>query len=263
MNTGKRDYKINKIKPNDEFGQNREQKHALKMMLNQSATLFRDYPLSIFLVSTIQFGMLFVCNGMLLFFPDIVNQAALYKQTFSNDETLCRIIEYTVDAKRNISIVPDAGVRECVQELDVTAYYYALILEACYTSGFFLLSVLVNYVGRLSLFTFVSFSTGICGFLIVWVPNATAATFLFVWLLASGVTVVLLNTITYELFPTNLRALALSVSLMSGRLGALIGGNVAGLLLEKHCSALYMFGGGITIFTGILIFLIPNIRKKK
>ncbi|XP_037044004.1 putative transporter SVOPL [Bradysia coprophila] len=263
VNTGNRDFKIKKIQPNDEFGQNRERKHALKMMLNQSVTLFRVYPWSIFLVSTIQFGMYFVCNGMLLFFPDIVNQAALYMQTSSSDQALCKIIEHAIDAKNNNSAVSADNVRECVQELDVTAYYYALILEGCYTGGFFLLSLLVNYVGRLSIFTFVSFSTGICGFLIVWVSNTTIAIYLYVWLLACGVTIVLLNTVTYDLFPTNLRALALSVSVMFGRLGALMGGNVAGLLLEKHCSALYMFSGGILIFTGVLIFLIPNIRQKK
>lgn len=263
VNTGKKDYRVNKIKPNEEFGQNRERKHALKMMLNQSVTLFRDYPWSIFLVSTIQFGMYFVCNGMLLFFPDIVNQAALYRQTSSNHETICKIVEHTVIAKNNISLVLADGVRECVQELDVTAYYYALILESCYTGGFFILSLLVNYVGRLSIFTFVSFSTGICGFLIVWVSNTTIAIYLYVWLLACGVTIVLLNTVTYDLFPTNLRALALSVSVMFGRMGALTGGNVAGLLLERHCSALYMFSGGILIFTGVLIFLIPNIRQRQ
>lgn len=256
------DYRIDKIIPNEEFGQNHERKHVVKMMFNQWATLFRDYPRSIGLISVIQFGMFFVCNGMLLFFPDIVNQTALYTQTFSSDVTLCKIIEHTIEVKRNHSneIIDNEN---CVQELDITAYYYSLILEGCYTGGFFLLSVLVSYVGRLTIFSFVSFSTGICGFLIVWTTNVSIATYLYVWLLACGVTNVLLNTVTYDLFPTNLRALALSVSVMFGKLGALAGGNVAGMLLEHHCSALYIFSGAILVFTGVMTFLIPNIRQKK
>lgn len=232
------------------------------MMLNQSVVLFRDYPRSIALVSMIQFGMYFVCNGMLLFFPDIVNQTALYLQTSSGNVTLCEIIERSIEARKNIS---DAivNVKTCVEELDISAYYYALVLEGCYTAGFFVVSLLVNYVGRLPIFTFVSFSTGICGFLIVWIPHATVAIYLYVWLLASGVTVILLNTVTYDLFPTNLRALALSVSLMFGRLASLLGGNIAGLLLERHCSVLYNFSGAILVCTGVLTFFIPNIRKKK
>lgn len=232
------------------------------MMLNQSVVLFRDYPRSIALVSTIQFGMYFVCNGMLLFFPDIVNQAALYLQSNSSNVTLCEIIEHTIAARKNVSVA-NVDVKTCVESLDISAYYYALILEGCYTAGFFMLSLLVNYVGRLPIFTFISFSTGLCGFLIVWIPNATAAIYLYVWLLVSGVTVVLLNTVIYDLFPTNLRALALSVSLMFGRLASLLGGNIAGLLLEKHCTALYTFSGAILFCTGVLTFFIPNIRKMK
>lgn len=232
------------------------------MIFNQSKVLFRDYPRSIALVSMIQFGMYFVCNGMLLYFPDIVNQRALYLQDSSSDVTLCQIVEHTIEARKNVSnAAVDAKV--CVEELDISAYYYALILEGCYTAGFFIVSLLVNYVGRLTIFSFVSFSTGICGFLIVWISNATVAIYLYVWLLACGITVVLLNTVTYDLFPTNLRALALSVSLMFGRMASLLGANIAGLLLENYCSALYNFSGAILVFTGILTFFIPNIRKKK
>ncbi|KAJ6643894.1 putative transporter svop-1 [Pseudolycoriella hygida] len=263
INTGKKDYRIVKIKPNEEFSEKHEQRHVTKMMLDQLIELFRDYPRSISLVSTIQFCMYFVCNGMLLFFPDIVNERAMYLQTSSSsDVTLCEIVQHANRATANASNVVDQ-TRICVDELDISAFYYALILEGCYTGGFFLLSVLVNYVGRLAIFTFVSFSTGICGFLIVWIQNATVALYLYVWLLGSGVTVILLNTVTYDLFPTHLRALALGVSTMFGRLASLMGGNIAGLMLERHCSAMYILSGSISISAGILIFFIPNIRQKK
>lgn len=206
--------------------------------------------------------MYFVCNGMLLFFPDIINQTALYLETSTNEVTLCEIVEHTIEMKRNISHIDVTG-KSCVEELDISAYYYALILEACYTGGFFIVSILVNCVGRLAIFSFVLFSTGICGFLIVWISNTTIATYLYVWLLSCGVTVILLNSVTYDLFPTNLRGLAMSVSLMFGRLASLVGGNIAGLLLEKHCSALYIVSGMILVFSGILTFFIPNIRNKK
>lgn len=260
INTGRKDYQINKIKPNEEFQQPHERKHVLRMMWNQSTVLFRDYRRSIILISMIQFGMYFVCNGMLLFFPDIINQTALYLETSTNEVTLCEIVEHTIEMKRKHI---DVTGKSCVEELDISAYYYALILEACYTGGFFIVSILVNCVGRLAIFSFVLFSTGICGFLIVWISNTTTATYLYVWLLSCGVTVILLNSVTYDLFPTNLRGLAMSVSLMFGRLASLVGGNIAGLLLEKHCSALYIVSGMILVFSGILTFFIPNIRNKK
>lgn len=105
------------------------------MMLNQSVILFREYPRSIVLISTIQFGIYFVCNGMLLFFPDIINQTAKYLQTSSNDVTLCKVVEYSIEAKINVSNI-GVDVKTCVEELNISAYYYALILESCYTVGF-------------------------------------------------------------------------------------------------------------------------------
>lgn len=230
-------------------------------MWDQTVSLFRDYPRSIGLISTIQFGIYFVCNGMLLFFPDIMNQTANYMQSSNSTEIkLCDIVEGAIRARKDDYSFVD---KECVEELDISAYYYAIVLEACYVIGFIVISFLVNYIGRLTIFSVVFFSTGLCGFLIVWVTNPVISTYLYVWLLVSGVNNTLLNTVTYDLFPTNLRSLAMSISLMFGRSASLIGGNIAGFLLEGNCSAMYILSGVILTLSGVLTFFIPNIMKKK
>lgn len=187
------------------------------MMWDQTVTLICEYPRSIGLISAIQFGIYFVCNGMLLFFPDILNQTASFLEETPDDSVkLCHIVEKAIDTK--IQSAANSTIT-CTENLDISAYYYAIILEACYTVGFFLVSLLVSYIGRLSIFSFIFFTTGICGFLISIVPSPTLSTYLYVWLLVSGVNNTLLNTVTYDLFPTNLRSLAMSLSLMMGRLG--------------------------------------------
>lgn len=261
MNTGHSNYDVYRIKHNEEFRQSSEQKNVMRMMRDQLVTLIRDYPRSIFLVSTIQFGINFVCTGILLFFPDIVNQTAKFMQNEGGHEaTLCQIVENSIKVGKDQML---AGRRECVDELDLSAYFYAIILEGCYFIGFMVVSLLVNYIGRLSIFSFVFFSTGLCGILIVFISSATAGTYLYVWLLVSGVNNTLLNTVTYDLFPTNLRSLAMSLSLMLGRLGSLTGGNVAGLMLESSCNSMFVLAGCIMVICGLLTFLIPNIMKKK
>lgn len=250
------------------------------MMLDQTISLVRDYPRSIGIISALQFGIYFVCNGMLLFFPDILNQTAKFMQSSSNHEIkLCDIVQNAIEARKNPS---NSLEKICVEELDITAYYYAIILEGCYTVGFLIVSLLVNYVGRLTIFSVVFFSTGIAGFLMVMTSNPIVATYLYVWLLVSGVNNTLLNTVTYDLFPTNLRSLAMSFSLMFGRLASLgewvssvglrlliayvsltVGGNIAGLLLDGHCTTMFIISGVVLVFCGILTFFIPNIMKKK
>jgi len=261
LNTGDQNYDVYKIKPNDEFIQTHKKQGVLRMMFDQSVTLIRDYPRSIGIISILQFGIYFVCNGMLLFFPDILNQTAKFMGT-SKAETveLCEIVESAIELKRQSY---NSAVTTCVEELDISAYYYAIILEVCYVGGFLAVSLLVNYIGRLTIFTFVFFSTGLCGILIAFVSNPVFATYLYVWLLVSGVNNTLMNTVTYDLFPTNLRSLAMSLSLMMGRLGSLVGGNIAGHMLENNCSSMFVLSGVVLLIAGSLTFLIPNIMKKK
>lgn len=217
LNTGSRDYQISKIKPNEEFDEARKKKNVCKTMLDQTVSLIREYPRSIGIMSALQFGVYFVSNGMLLFLPDILNQTANYMHSSSNDSIkLCTIVERAIEAKNNRSSLSSGT---CNEELSISTYYYAIMLEVCYVLGFLTISLLVNYIGRLTIFCFIFFTTGLSGFLIVLVSDPTIAQYLYVWLLVSGVNNNLLNTVTYDLFPTNLRALAMSLSLMCGRLG--------------------------------------------
>lgn len=260
INTGKHDFNVLKLQANNEFGEVKANKNVIHMMLSQTADLFCSYPRSIILISLIQFGIYFVCNGMLLFFPDILNQTAKFNQGNDNstDVKLCYIVENAIRASKQNSEV------KCIDELDISSYHYALILELCYTVGFLIISYLVNYTGRLAIFSFIFFTTSFCGFAINF-TDSMIGTYLYVWLLASGINNTLLNTVTYDLFPTNLRSLAMSLSLMFGRLGSLVGGNIAGYLLEEYCETSFTLSGVAMLTCGILIFCIPHIfvtRKK-
>lgn len=260
FNTGKRDFSVSKLQTNEEFGevQKGNGKNVVHMMLSQTADLFRCYPRSIILLSLIQFGIYFVCNGMLLFFPDILNQTAKFNQGNSTDGSvkLCTIVENAIRERKEHNEV------KCIDELDISSYSYALILEVCYTVGFLIISWAVNYTGRLAIFSFIFFTTSFCGYAINF-TGSLVGTYLYVWLLASGINNTLLNTVTYDLFPTNLRSLAMSLSLMFGRLGSLVGGNVAGYLLEEYCETSFTLSGAVMLVCGILTFCIPHIIKKK
>lgn len=215
-NTGKKDYNVNNIKKDEEFLRAKDGKNLVKIMISQSRLLGSQYLKSIVVMSLLQFGIFFVCNGMLLFFPDILNQMAQYMQNSNSDGNsikLCEIVENAISIRKlqlnetfistNDVYVDTTGI--CVETLDISAYYYAIILEAFYTGGFLIISILVNVVGKLAMVATILFSTGICGLAIVFIKMPTLSIYLYVILLASGLTNNLLNTATYDLFPTNLR----------------------------------------------------------
>lgn len=52
-----------------------------------------------------------------------------------------------------------------------------------------------------------------------------------------------ITAVVVDLYPTQYRAMAIAVSLMSGRLGAVTGSHVVGYMLEYVCPlAFYFFG---------------------
>lgn len=66
---------------------------------------------------------------------------------------------------------------------------------------------------------------------------------LFLVLLSCCIVPNVVSSATVELYPTNLRAMALSISLMFGRLGGVAGSNVAAHLLYNHCETTFYLSG--------------------
>jgi MFS family permease len=199
---------------------------------------------------------------MLLFFPHILNQTSKYLETSANGTNthICEIVESTIKMHRleqARQIVP-----ECIEELAIDTYFYSMALECCYVIGFLIISCIVNYTGRLAIFSFIFFTTSFCGFAINFV-GPIVGTYLYIWLLACGMNYTLLSTVTYDLFPTNFRSLAMSLTLMFGRLGSLVGGNIVGYFLERFCILTFTMSGAVLLICGILMFFIPNIVKRK
>lgn len=58
------------------------------------------------------------------------------------------------------------------------------------------------------------------------------------------------------------RAMALCLSLMSGRIGSVIGSNVIGTLLDNYCTYTFIMPSCLLILSGCLAFTIPNISNK-
>lgn len=87
--------------------------------------------------------------------------------------------------------------------------------------------------------------------------------YLYITLLASGLAVTVVNASTVDLYPTNLRAMAVCVSLMMGRVGSVVGANWVGLLLDNYCEIVFSANGLFLILCAILAIFIPNIRKPR
>lgn len=256
LNTRKTDFKVKEIQLEDDFIQTSSNpKGMLRSMLHNTTQMLKCYPRSFWLLSIIQFGTFYVCHGLLLFFPDILHEVSEFTES-SGSLQLCDIVDKVIQQKANSS-----SVEYCVDQLDSSAYIYVSILQGCYLLGFLIISFVVNYIGRFPILVFIFMTTGLCGILIAFIKNATVATYLYLWLLASGVNSNLLNTVSYDLFPTHLRSMAISTTMLFGRTGGLAGGNIASVLLENMCNWTFGIGGILLVFCGVLTGFLPNIFR--
>lgn len=221
INKGSDDLEF-KLMPIGETTGGSEERSVLRKMFEQVLELISKYPRSFGIVALIQFGTYFVCNGMLVFFPDILNQTASFVKgsggSSINADKICDIVEATIANKTAAST--DAVERICVEKFEISVYWFVIYLETCYTLGFFVISALLWLkVHRLYVLNFIYITTGVAGIAIVMINDVTASSFLYVWLLTCGLTITLMNAIAIELFPTHLRSLAMSLFSMIGRLG--------------------------------------------
>uniref|UniRef100_A0A1Y9G865 Major facilitator superfamily (MFS) profile domain-containing protein n=1 Tax=Anopheles albimanus TaxID=7167 RepID=A0A1Y9G865_ANOAL len=241
----------------------------LKQMWHQTASLFMgSYLKSAVIICVLQFGIYLSCSGMYMFFPDILNRIAKLEDAGVKRITVCRAVYATrvdisqVAQQGNATAVQDASGAVCHQKLDISAYEHSFVLETIYAVGFAVIGLIVNAVGRLPILVFVFGVCGLSGILIVYIDLPLLAIWFYLILLTCGFCISVVNACTVDLFPTNLRAMAVCISLMFGRLGSVVGANIVGVLLDSYCELTFWISGVSLIACGALSFFIPNIYSR-
>lgn len=84
------------------------------------------------------------------------------------------------------------------------------------------------------------------------------AIYFYLALLSCGLAINVLGSSTVGLYPTRLRAMAVCISLMMGRLGSVVGANYIGALLRDNCEVSFYACGATLIAAGFLAFLVPK-----
>lgn len=198
-----------------------------------------------------------------MFFPEILNRIADFtKNNVDASITVCGIVDATRNDFFNMGLQKNDTEPKCTSKLDLSTYKHSFVLEAVYAVGFAVMGAVINYAGRLALILFVLLGCGGCAIAIIYVTIPSLSVYLYIILLACGLVCNVVNTSTVELYPTNLRAMAVCISLMFGRLGSVFGSNLMGLLLDSHCNLTLAFSGGALLISSVLVFFIPNISKR-
>lgn len=185
----------------DEENNENKSNNFFRFVWTQTVPLFkRPHLKNLLTVCFIQFCIFNSSNGFWTFFPEIINKISLWSIDSTHvSSTICQILDDTKNVLMSNSTF-------CVTKLETSAYENLFILNCFYFFGWLFIALCINRLGKLIIIVTLLFSSGLCGFSLIFVNIPLVASYLYVFLLAVGLAMSVVNASTVELFPTKFRS---------------------------------------------------------
>ncbi|CAK1540684.1 unnamed protein product [Leptosia nina] len=219
-----------------------------KSLVIQSAPLLKPPFIKwMVLIGFLLFGIFVNLNGLYIWLPDVLNTVLTGG---GQSQTACEVLAQ----KRNQTVV--GGV--CVDTIDpMTFIINASSSLACAVIAVGVSST-VKIIGKKNLLIAVFILLGsVCLGI-----NFATQKILFAVLVSSfpilGLSIGPVNAFAVEIFPTKLRGMAVSLAMMVGRFGSVVGMNVAGTLINSACEVTFYSYGGLLYLCALLTLLLPR-----
>lgn len=241
------------------------QTKSLKDGIQQMKPMFLNpYLPRILLLITIQFGGMLCLNTLRLWQPQLFATIENFNSlsTDITNPTFCEILDISTSIKENTTV----GLKEtsnCEKIVIADSIYIDTIIVSVISSFCILCaSVFVNYFQHKYL-SLVSYGCALlCSIFLIWSTNTLVTlilTCLYVGLFNKAYNVTVGATVL--LFPTSLRAMAVSLEMIIGRTGTIVGNLVFPVLLEYSCIAPIVNLICFNLLCMLLTCFIPSTRK--
>ncbi|XP_065081425.1 synaptic vesicle glycoprotein 2B-like [Ochlerotatus camptorhynchus] len=253
------DFPIKRFTPeNNETVDSIQQKGFLSIlgsMWNQTVPLFKRPNLLYFTVCcALQFGMFVVSAGMGLWYPEIVNRVT--KANGNDSATICEVLR-GVDIPDEDLLLNVEG--QCNDHVTSDVFVYVIALGSIYTFLYLAISAMLRKISRGYILFINLMISGASGILLVFINEAYFVLVLFCsFMVFAGISISIVNGAAVSLFPTNVRAMAVCLSLMMGRLGSVVGTNLIGLIMEENCNLTFILFGSCSLVGAMLTVILPS-----
>lgn len=199
-----------------------------------------------------------------MWYPEVLNKMTHFSKLRPNQvDTVCTAINYFTH--ENDSSEETLNVIGCKDSVNDEVFMVTLAVGGTFAVLYILMGTFINIIGNRNILMVFFIFTTISGLVSQYVEGVDTAQILMGIFLTVGTTIGVINTIVVELFPTQLRAMALAISLMAGRFGAVTGSNLTGPILYNICEyTFYIFAADhvgklmnisfITIYNQYLVF---------
>ncbi|CAD7093693.1 unnamed protein product [Hermetia illucens] len=218
------------------------------------------------LVYTIQFFTLMGLNTFRLWVPQLFAIITNYENTVLSKggeaATLCTMISYNLNVtSHNVQAVES---NECIADVDSKTYLNSAVVGVTQLLSYFLAGTVINALGNKTILVMVVTLAGTMGISLYWATNSlTTMIMSAIYVAVGSIGSTAIVGVVATLFPTTLRTMIVSLVMMFGRTGALIGNTLFPIFLEWGCLPPFIMIGGAMFLSAILGLLLPaNINKK-
>ncbi|KAE8739516.1 hypothetical protein FOCC_FOCC015012, partial [Frankliniella occidentalis] len=239
----------------------------LRSVWNQTAPLFTcEHLLSTFLSLFIMFGIIAGANGLPTWLPELFNRMALYEREHPGASTsICESVEGLLHGTDSLTVHSNASATAapCVATVEEAVFVNNLYLGVAALLAPVLSVYTVVPLGKRNLLIASLLLTGACGVALDLARSSVAFMALSCVVVAvTEMCISLFSSVVVDMFPTHLRAMAVSLSLMFGRMGSIAGNFMFGALLEAACPATFYALGGVLLVCTALAFALPRRGKR-
>uniref|UniRef100_A0A336LUM0 CSON005174 protein n=1 Tax=Culicoides sonorensis TaxID=179676 RepID=A0A336LUM0_CULSO len=248
-------FPVKRLAPEVDNGPHLGDSSQLQVIWKQTKQLFQPPYIKNFLIAAYIQTSIFISSGALgLWFPELLNR-------FSNSDstgTICEVITGALNT--SIAINGNMTVtQDCDNSVSSEAFINSVMVGVYYTLGYVLISMLMKPLGRGWILGFSLFGSAISGFVLQWITIPILEIIFFsAFLVLSGLMISVISGTAVMLFPTHIRAMAVCVILMVGRIGTSTGSSIVGLTIESHCEETFAVITAMVFVAAIFNFFLPS-----
>lgn len=234
-------------------------KRMLWDIMDNSRQLFMS-PIVKFTMISITINLTFHIGyyGLMMWFPELFNRFDEYTRAHPDvdEASVCQVTNYVV----SLGSHSDTGV--CSASIPSTVFLESLITVAAALPANVIAVLGMDKLGRKFFLVFSTMSAGVCAACMYFVTNKhqnLAVSAVFSGVISMGNAS--LDCLITEVFPTNLRATGVAVSMVAARLGGIIGNVVIATLLDMYCPAPTFIVAVLLAGGGLMCLFLPNTTR--
>ncbi|KAG5672794.1 hypothetical protein PVAND_002887 [Polypedilum vanderplanki] len=246
--------------------------HGMSVGLSQMAIMFKPPHLKNACIAyTIQFCILFGLNTFRLWVVQLFAIIKEYQVEFAHDAiaiddaNLCTMIEFKVNKTEYMieEMHHENFNSTCEPNLDGEMFFNSMLISIIQLFAYLLASFIINAIGNKNLLIFGLLISGFMSGSLYWAKNSLSTLLLsggYISISSLSSTTVVSSVVS--LFPTSTRTMTVSLLMMFGRLGAIIGNLLFPLLLSYGCFPPFSMISLTALVCSAICLLIPKTNKK-